>query len=754
MAKTYKAQKSRGKGKLGWCTIFHHPLLKDRDGKSVRVRRGLGTRDENETDRLLEQLNKLLSDRSYWTPLGRKRAMREMMDSRVISIFYDKLKIEADPWQDRDRIIPLPGQEDGYAKIQVVGTTGAGKTTFIRQILGTDPRRERFPSTATGRTTTYESEIILKKGDKFQAVVSFLQKDIVRFYVEECIIAASMEWIDNRKTNSLIDKFLEHSDQRFRLKYVLGNLPDEEKNSVVLDDSPPELEDDSPPKLEERKGEHLIDQLTIEDNEREKMRENLRNYVKAIQTAADNLVEEVNEILGEPASMGDEDRDAYLSIIEDELVKSEYFNNLVEVIMKDIEEKFLRYENPGRFERNEANWPITWYCETPIRDSFLSFLSPFTSITATNFGRLLTPLVNGLRVVGPFQPKWMDEIPNIVLMDTEGLGHTWESANSLPTSITCRFEKADIILLVDNGQQTMLAAPQAVIRSVTVSGHDSKLSILFTHLDLVKGPNLPNNSAKTQHLRMSLENAMDGIVSELGDHVAKRLKRNLEEKVFYVGYIDKVLHEGAKFTRKQLLNLMGVFTAGSVVPESSGTAIPSYDMSTLTPAVDRATRSFHSHWKKTLTEEHWTRIKALSRRFALQWKDHYDNLQPVSDLIHYIQEDVHKFILSPIKWESENTSEESRHEVVSIISQNVFTALHRLIKDRLYYIPVSDWFLAYSQKGMGSTRIRASVIKEIYNRSAPLLNGMPPTRTETMFLNEIKDVVKKSAKSAGAKVRN
>ncbi len=39
----------------------------------------------------------------------------------------------------------------------LLGTTGAGKTTLVRQFLGTDPATERFPSTSTAKTTVADT---------------------------------------------------------------------------------------------------------------------------------------------------------------------------------------------------------------------------------------------------------------------------------------------------------------------------------------------------------------------------------------------------------------------------------------------------------------------------------------------------------------------------------------------------------------------------------------------------------------------
>ena len=53
-------------------------------------------------------------------------------------------------------------------------------------------------------------------------------------------------------------------------------------------------------------------------------------------------------------------------------------------------------------------------------------------------------------------------------------------------------------------------------------------------------------------------------------------------------------------------------------------------------AVKKAAESFHSAWEARLgrgyragiSKEHWTRVKALSRRFAEQWADQYASGEP------------------------------------------------------------------------------------------------------------------------------
>lgn len=84
----FRAAKSRSQGRRGWCVIFRHPLLRDARNRPVRMRRGLATRDENEAERLVEEMNRLMGDETYWTGSARERAAGEL-DPRVIAIFYD-----------------------------------------------------------------------------------------------------------------------------------------------------------------------------------------------------------------------------------------------------------------------------------------------------------------------------------------------------------------------------------------------------------------------------------------------------------------------------------------------------------------------------------------------------------------------------------------------------------------------------------------------------------------------------------------
>ena len=115
----YTASLSQTQGRLGFSIIFRHPARRDNaSGKpGVRVRRGLGTRDEAEAELLRDELNVLLEDPMYHSPAARAEA-EQRFDSRVVDMFFDKMvPEEAEFAALREAVIPLPESgPDGYRR--------------------------------------------------------------------------------------------------------------------------------------------------------------------------------------------------------------------------------------------------------------------------------------------------------------------------------------------------------------------------------------------------------------------------------------------------------------------------------------------------------------------------------------------------------------------------------------------------------------------------------------------------------------
>jgi len=738
----YKATLSGEQGRSGLCVIFRHPVRKNADGTAVRIRRGLGTRDRSEGERLVSQLNEILSDRDYWTPAAKAKA-DTLFDEKVVNAFYDNLLPAAqDSWGLRDQVIPLPGKEEGYARARFLGTTGAGKTTLVRQLIGTDPEKERFPSTSTAKTTVCDIEIVLA-GGPFKAVVTFFPREYVRLHIEECVLAAAAAIVfEKGGTATAVSRLLEHNEQRFRLSYLLGNIRGKED----------ELSDDGDIDNESSGDEGS----EISDAEREAMSSRLENYVERIEGMAVDSARRLEKDLGVRLNRTEgEDENAFQELFEDELKQNDGFHLLVDEIMDAVEERFELLDTAG-FQRDRNEWPLLWQFETADREYFVKTVNRFSSNYAANFGRLLTPLVQGIRARGNFVPKWHEngEV-KLVLLDGEGLGHTPDSASSISTSITQRLKDIDAVVLVDNAEQPMQAAPQALVRTLAASGNERKLMVCFTHFDQVKGPNLPNITARKEHVFRSLENAIGSIRDVLGRSAENALRRETVNKTFFLSNIQNPIKETNRLTLTELQRLVETIHA-SIKPRPPITVTPVYDMSNLILAIPQAMSAFRDPWRgrlrlpsrSTVSPEHWTRIKALSRRFAELGSTEYDTLRPVADFIARLIEHVTVVLSNPLRWDPESAPEEMKRQVIADIASAVHSKLHELGETRLFHERVKEWGVAYSHRGTGSSRERAMDIEGIYGVAAPI-PGEAADPQSTALVASIKAFVQDAVESVG-----
>lgn len=740
------------KGRSGWCVIFRHPVVRTADQKDKkRIRRGLGTRDEAEATALVEQLNQVLADPEWWSPAARERAELKF-DHRVVGAFFDDLAPEAtDAWASRDRVIPLPDAAQGYAKLLMIGTTGAGKTTIVRQLLGTDPDSERFPSTSAAKTTICDIEVVLRPGE-FNAVVAFMPKDQVRQYISDCVSAAASRHIQRAGRAEVSRRFLEHTDQHFRLRYVLGTplRPATDSDELVDEEDAPLID--------------ASDESLLTEEERNAVTARVEEHLDTIEAIGMSIAAEVESKLeSKTAELTAKDMDAFEELVEEELLHHDKFHQLVDDILDDVEQRF-EFLPHGELDRGRDGWPRLWRWTHNDRGSFIREVNRFSSNYAPNFGRLLTPLVEGIRVEGPFTPPWrVESHPKVVIMDGRGIGHTADSSSSVSTTITRRYDLADAIMLVDNAAQPMQAAPCAVLRSLASSGHESKLIMCFTHFEEVKGDNLRDLPARKNHVLSSVDNAIHAVGKALGRDAEHSMRRLLPERAVFLASIQKRLGEGARSTLAELRRMLALVEA-SIAPPPPVEYRPVYDVANLVLAIQRATQEFHDRWRGVLgmgsrsgtRSEHWARVKALTRHVGLLNRDEYDALQPVADLIRVLQNAISQYLSSPLKQSSglpADDEAEQRIQAIDAIKKQVFTRLHSLATRRLIEKRSNEWRAAYEHRGPGSTVPRARDIVRLYESAAPVPNEMPDD-DDNEFLFEIRELVADSIEAGGGEVRN
>jgi len=96
-----------------------------------------------------------------------------------------------------------------------------------------------------------------------------------------------------------------------------------------------------------------------------------------------------------------DDKAAWLALFGDELHKHPEFSNLAQEVIEEVAERFSGIEKgDGELQRAPGGWPGLWTIKSDDRARFLAAVRWFSSNHHAQFGRLLTPLVNGIRVKG------------------------------------------------------------------------------------------------------------------------------------------------------------------------------------------------------------------------------------------------------------------------------------------------------------------------------------------------------------------
>ena len=758
--RNYSASLSQSQGRSGYSIIFRHPARRDEaTGKpGIRVRRGLGTRDKAEAEQLRDELNQLLADPRYRDRAARAEA-QQRFDPRIVDMYFDKMPPEEFDFQAlREKAIPLPPrQPDGYRHVLLLGTTGAGKTTLVRQVIGTDPSEERFPSTSTSKTTIHDTEIILDNG-RWRAVVTFVSYDETREYLNECISAAVRAIVRNADdaTDTVVLRcLLNHVNQRFRFSYVLGSGPKTTTSSFDFDEEDEETEEDA--------GLFPAEELDLATTS-----EVLAQSVTRLRDLACQLRDRLHNELNTSAEEEAADKRALEELLEEELDDllrdDETFHEIADALMEEIEKRFDLLP-PGTVTKTRQGWPLTWKGDWPVeeRGEFLKSVSRFSSNYAPFYGRLLTPLVNGVRVAGPFSPKWKEgQTPKLVLFDGEGLGHTPKSSSSVSTGVSRLIDAVDAVLLVDNATEPMQAAPLAAMRELVATGNGHKLILAFTHFDEVKGDNLPTTNEKALHVLASAENVLASFGEDLGPYAERILRKRIEAARFFLADLQEPLSENTRAGRRTVHQLQKLLKAiDQVVERPQPTEMqPIYDRMNLALAIRSAAGGFQEAWRSRLgleskpgfTKEHWTRVKALNRRLAAMGKDEYDSLRPVADLRQELRDRIYVFIQNPLHWKGPEPSEEEKQTQYDAFADSLGGRLLDLSTRRVWRERISVWERAYHESGRGSTFVRARIIgNDICDPAAPVPDVTPsPDRNE--FLREVLAAVEAAAEAVGARL--
>ena len=275
------------------------------------------------------------------------------------------------------------------------------------------------------------------------AVITFMSQHQTQQEVVESLSAAVLKAVKGETDARVMKELLEQSDMRFRLKHILGDWEDEESDDEFVFMTDADEEDTSGA-----------------NGDQEALRGVLDSLMKKVRLVAESARVSVEPILGSLDGLIGEDLDYALDEIQEAAEQSDEFLDMVSEVTDEIRFRFEGI-SVGKFTKSSTGWPSAWKWTVAAdkKKEFLGVLRKFTGNSKSQWGTLLTPLVNGVRVQGPFHPEWAPTNYNHVFIDTEGLLHGRGNAD-VPTELTELFKEVDSIVMVESAKNAQLVAEQ------------------------------------------------------------------------------------------------------------------------------------------------------------------------------------------------------------------------------------------------------------------------------------------------------
>jgi hypothetical protein len=742
MKSPYTATAKKNPGRKGYVITFRHPLKTENGRPGKKVFKGLGTDDESVAKELEARMNDLLAREDLHSVGSRAAAAREFAPV-IVEIFYGDLDPSATSHRaSREQLLPLPPMALGQAvRTLILGNSGVGKTTLLRRLIGCGAERDRFPATSTNRTTTCEIEIITGRAD-FSAAVTFLSRHQTQQEVIESLSNAVLKAIEGESDEAVMKDLLDDTDQRFRLKYTLGGWSSPKAKAVGS------LSFGAPRK---RGAEALAQSSAF-----------LKAALSSIREIAAAAKGEIEGILGTLLSLQDDGRSYALDEMQRAGEGSEAFQDLVSEIMEEIEARFEKLPG-GKFRKSSTGWPEAWSFDASQteREVFLKAVRWFCSNIKEEWGQLLTPLVTGIRVSGPFRPEWapVGEAYEHVFIDTQGLDHE-KPTTELSSETTSMFANVQNILFVESGKDSLKSqSARKVMEAIAGAGYTANLTVALTHMDLVVGDDIPTDEDRKGKAFSGLRSLVENEVSRnVSRDAAKQLAGHLERSTFYLGYLDpKKYPEGwddeerAGFDESLGADLWSL-TQHLVERADPGQLLPStpqYSFESLGLAVREASVAFQDVWEARLgykrvegiSSVEWQSIKAMSRRHAEGWFDGYW-LRPIDTLISLTRNILTRFLESPLSWtpEQKKITEEQKKAIIDRLKQLVNEELTALSKRRLWEQPQIRWQAAYEPSGTGSTFLRRQRVHELFVHQVPIPQSISD-RDAQVWVEEVRRVL-------------
>jgi len=482
-----------------------------------------------------------------------------------------------------DELSPIPVN---MPKFYLLGDTGAGKTTIVRKILGTD--RYKFPSVQQKRTTVAVTEYVLSRDIPFKASYIFKTENQINEFIKEILEVAigkaySTDCKGELDTEEIIENLEETPDERFRLRYILTSTELEEIAKTISDSLLPKL----------------------------------HNSIEALKIELDSNEEDIGVIVD-------------LALEDIKSTFSEIQGHIISLITKKVSEMCNGYELFSA---------VDYYQHSEQKmDEFIAQAKKLLSSAKNS----ISPVIEYARLEGNLLAEWLPDNTELVLIDGEGIGHDTREASRLSARHLDYFHFSDSIGLVEESKKPFASGGKSALEGIIRNGYLGKFKLIYSKLDEVEvgeeeGTDRDEQIRAVKKGFRNVKNALkdDGIESSIGN-----------EHLYYLSNMkDKEPHPDSVLEIERLIaDIKSKFNED--VPQFIE---PIYDYEMLSSYLVKSSDNFITKWNSMLNSKHWQTVKAFNRRMCWEW-DEFRDMKPISDFHSEVTKELESFISNPRDW--------------------------------------------------------------------------------------------------------
>ena len=482
-----------------------------------------------------------------------------------------------------DELSPIPVN---MPKFYLLGDTGAGKTTIVRKVLGTDAYK--FPSVQQKRTTVAVTEYVLSRDLPFKASYIFKTEAQINEFVNEILeVAIEKAYSTDCKGELDIEEIMENleetPDERFRLRYILTPAELEEIAKIISSSLLPKL----------------------------------HSSINALKVELDSGEEDIGVIV-----------DLALEDIKSDF--SEIQKHIISLISKKVTEMCKGHELFSATDYYQ-------HSEQKI-DEFIAQAKKLLSSAKNS----ISPVIEYARLEGNLLAEWLPNNTELVLIDGEGIGHDTREASRLSARHLDYFHFADSIGLVEESKKPFASGGKSAMEGVIRNGYLDKFKLIFSKLDEVEVGD-EEDTDRDEQIRAvkkgfrNVKNALkeDGVESSIGN-----------EHLYYLSKMkEKEPHPDSVLEISRLIKDIKC-QFDEEVPQFIE---PVYDYEMLSSYLVKSSDNFISKWNSMLNSKHWQTVKAFNRRMCWEW-DEFRDMKPIADFHNEVTKELESFISSPSNW--------------------------------------------------------------------------------------------------------